>query len=213
MSPQRNNPEKVSAPQGEIWLKTIKTAVKQAGGHGARIEEGECDTFLPTHQLLSFCYIAATRPKGCAAGYLIDLIPNHHQLPHLIKDTITVLNGQVVHVSVWYHPEKPPQPVLQFIQKALKLEDPAADDVQPVSPETPNQQDAADSVGDPDMGDPGAEASELSVVANGSDDFGGGVSSDAESDSDASEKWDKITDLDLRGYETDNSMFSAPATK
>jgi hypothetical protein len=125
MSPQKNNSDKISASQGKIWLGTIKTAVEQAGGHGARIEEGECDTFLSAHQLLSFCYIAATRPEGCAAGYLIDLIPNHHQLPHLLRDNITVLNGQVVHVSVWFHPETPPQPVLESIQKALKLDGPA----------------------------------------------------------------------------------------
>lgn len=210
MSPHKNNSDKVSASQGQIWLGTIKMAVEQAGGHGARIEEGECDTFLSAHQLLNFCHIAATRPEGCAAGYLIDLIPNHHQLPHLLRDNITVLNGQVVHVSVWFHPETPPKPVLESIRKAFKLDGPAADDAEPALPETPNQEDPADSVGASDMRTSEAEASEFSLVTNGYDE---GISSDTESVSDGVDGWDRITDLDLHGYDKDNSMFSIPAPK
>ncbi|KAH8084205.1 hypothetical protein HD553DRAFT_324322 [Filobasidium floriforme] len=215
MSPQKSNPQKVSPSEVKIWLAKIQTAVRQAGEHGAKIIEGDCDTFLPAHRLLSFWYITASRPMGCVAGFQVNLIPKHHELPGpgLTKDNITVPDGRVVYVSVWYHPEKSPKSVLDSIREALKLDGPAADDAQPVSPDTPNQEDPADFVRDPDMGDPEVEASELSFVANGSDDFWGGVSSDAESDSDASERWDKITDLDLRGYDTDNSMFSAPATK
>lgn len=55
-----------------------------------------------------------------------------------------------------------------------------------------------------------AEASEFSLVTNGYDE---GISSDTESVSDGVDGWDRITDLDLHGYDKDNSMFSIPATK
>ncbi|KAG7529991.1 hypothetical protein FFLO_05288 [Filobasidium floriforme] len=213
MSPQKSNPQKVSASQVKIWLAKIQTAVRQAGEHEAKIIAGECDTFLPAHQLLSFWYITASRPMGCAAGYQVNLIPNHDQIPGpgLIKDNITVPDGRVVYVSVWHHPEKSPKPVLESIQNALKL-----DDAEPVLPETPDQDILANSVVDY-MGASEAEGSQFSLVADGFVDSGRGIESDAESEFDGtgeiSKDWDIITKTDLGSHGGGDSMFSAPATE
>ena len=123
----------------------------------------------------------------------------------------------MVYVSVWHHPEKSPKPVLESIRKALKLDGPAADDVEPVLPEMPNQEILANSIVNSDKGTSEAERSKFSLIADGSVQSGRGVESDAESEFDGTDEvlkgWDVITKTDLDSHGVDNSMFSNPRTK